>query len=145
MNDKFELLTIVRFAYGDTGTFGSMYMPDGTRLYTVERPWLDNRPSVSCIPEGNYWATRRRFFRGGYDAVEILDVPSRRYILFHIANYPKDVEGCIGVGTGIAANMVTNSKVGFAHFMRFVPEANAKFKLTITHFEPPVASRVMNW
>lgn len=40
--------------YYDTHTEGVLTLPDGQEIYTLERPWLDNEPSVSCIPEGQY-------------------------------------------------------------------------------------------
>lgn len=85
------------------GTFGTMVMPNGVRLYTVERPWLGNLPSVSCIPAGVYECEPRNFFRGGYKAVEITEVPGRKHILFHIANFPRELEGCIGVCSRLGA------------------------------------------
>lgn len=70
----------------------------GTILYTVERPWLDNLRIVSCIPRGRYVCHSRWFFRGGYEAIEVDEVPGRTHILFHKANSPLEVSGCIGVG-----------------------------------------------
>ncbi len=87
-------LTLTRFCHADFGTFGEMVVA-GKRLYTVERPWLDNRPMVSCIPPGRYQCRPRRFFRGGYDAIEVCEVPDRTHILFHRANRPHELAGCI--------------------------------------------------
>jgi hypothetical protein len=126
-------LSIGRFAHTPLGTFGSMKMPDGAVLYTVERPWLDNKPSVSCIPDGKYNCQPRRFFRGGYDAVEITGVKGRSHILFHIANTMNDVEGCVGVGSKLGAIgqqwAVLASKQAFEHFMSFY--GGRKFTLLI--------------
>jgi hypothetical protein len=60
---------------------------------------LDNLRIVSCIPRGVYRCQSRWFFRGGYEAIEITEVPNRTHILFHKANSPQDVSGCIGVGS----------------------------------------------
>ena len=92
MND----LTITRFARAPFGVFGSMDV-DGATLYTVEKPWLNNQPSISCIPTGIYRCKPRWYYRGGYDAIEITDVPDRTHILFHKGNRPSDFAGCIGV------------------------------------------------
>lgn len=87
-------LTIIRFSYGVNGTFGQMVV-DGQWLFTVERQWLNNQPYVSSIPEGLYRCRPRPYNAGGYDAIEICEVPDRTNILFHKANLPSDLAGCI--------------------------------------------------
>lgn len=126
-----------RFAYSPLGTFGRLSTPDGITLYTVERPWLNNAPEISCIPEGHYICAPRMFYRGGYQAVEVVNVPNRSHILFHIANTPADVLGCIGVGArlGCINNLwaVLDSKVGFNLFMTHY---GGGFNLNITQYAP---------
>lgn len=123
-------LTLIRFCSAPFGTFGYLDIA-GVRLYTVERPWLDNERNVSCIPPGHYRCAPRRFFRGGYDAIEVLDVPDRTHILFHKANLPRHVEGCIGVGAQLGCLggewAVLRSAEGFGELMlrtRDVPTFN---------------------
>lgn len=129
-------LTLERIAYSPFGTFGQMTMPTGIRLYTVERPWLENRPSVSCIPPGRYSCVPRHFFRGGYEAVEITGVQGRSHILFHVANFPVEVEGCIGVCSrlGVLSGQWAGlaSKPAFELFMTFY--GGKSFELEITEF-----------
>ena len=64
-------IRITRFAHTPMGTFGSFWVL-GKQLYTCERPWLDNAPFVSCIPEGEYAIKPQIFHRGngglGYPA-----------------------------------------------------------------------------
>ena len=67
-------------------------------LDTVERPWVNNAPNRSCIPEGTYRLAKRMYYRGGYETIEIQDVPDRTYIMIHKGNSAADVEGCIAVG-----------------------------------------------
>ncbi len=93
-------LVIERFAYTDMGVFGRMFV-EGQQLFTVERPWLRNERSVSCIPEGQYRCIPRFYNRGGYDAIEITDVPDRTHILFHRGNRMHDVAGCIAVTSNL--------------------------------------------
>lgn len=81
-------------SYTDLGTWGRMTVADVT-LYTVERPWLNNQPNVSCIPQGVYTCRPRRYYKGRYPAIEITGVPHRSHILFHKANWPHQVKGCI--------------------------------------------------
>ena len=40
-------------AYLPNGTFGVL-RAGGNKLVTVERPWEDNKPGISAIPEGVY-------------------------------------------------------------------------------------------
>ena len=116
---------LIRFCHCKYGTFGRM-MINGEFFYTVERPWLDNRISESCIPTGTYTCKPRFYHRGGYDAVEICEVPDRTHILFHRANLSYEVEGCIGVGLDLGAIRgqwaVLSSKRAFSHFMDHVKD-----------------------
>jgi len=80
------------------GVFGIMTVGN-TILHTMEEDWKDNKPSISCIPDGKYRLHRTVYHRGGYPAYEIMDVPGRSRILIHVANTEENVKGCIGVGT----------------------------------------------
>jgi hypothetical protein len=89
-------LRLERYAYTPAGTLGRLFVGD-TVLATVERPWLGNRPFESCIPQGHYRCERYSSVRFP-DTWQIVAVPERTFILFHVANYPADVEGCVGLG-----------------------------------------------
>lgn len=136
-------LVLVRFAYTDMGVFGRV-MVDGQVLYTVERPWLQNLPRVSCIPEGSYHCEPRFYNRGGYDAVEVTGVPARTHILFHRGNTMHDLAGCIAVtarlGTlkGIWAGL--DSGTAFGIFMSAF--GTAPFRLNIERYAPDGMQRV---
>lgn len=127
-----ESLTLSRFAYSPIGVFGSLLV-GGHQLYSVERPWLDNRPVISCIPEGIYTCVPKAFIHGGYPAVEVTGVPGRTAILFHIGNTINDLKGCIALGFGLGSIdglwAVTASKAAFDHFMSIY--GSSPFKLTI--------------
>lgn len=118
-------LTLTRFCVADFGTFGKMSV-DGATLWTVERPWLDNMPNVSCIPEGTYECGPRPFFRGGYDAIEIENVAGRTHILFHTANWPHEVQGCIapnswiGPGSNACPMRGFDSRTAFNRLMEWM-------------------------
>ena len=111
-------------------------MPDGTGLITIERPWAGNMANVSCIPTGEYKCAPRYYNKGGYDAVEICNVPDRSAILFHVGNYVSDSCGCVLVNsdysyldTGI---MGTSSQIAFDIFMDVY--RNTEFDLTVQNF-----------
>lgn len=109
-------------------------------LLTLELPWKENQPMISCIPEGEYVCkrTRGRTTSGGHVisiTYEVMDVPNRSGILFHIGNSLKDTNGCIL--TALKFNpkkdirwYLLQSNDGFQKFLNLangVPE----FKLTI--------------
>lgn len=122
MEQVFEIERQGRFMFG---TFGyAVLRENGEMLFecwTVERPWANNTPRVSCIPAGSYRMKPRRFFRHDYEAVGLVGVPGRDHILIHIANFPTDVIGCIGLGERIdrigGELGVTNSERTFNAFM----------------------------
>jgi len=123
-----------RMGYLEFGTFGRLHLPDGHIIYTVERPWLRNERGISCIPEGDYTCRPSRYHRGGYDAIEVMDVPDRSRILIHIGNWPADVQGCIAVGERIECIDgklgVTNSKATF-HRLLMPQLGHAEFTLAV--------------
>jgi hypothetical protein len=77
----------------DDRTNGIVTLPDGTEYPSLERPWLDNQPSVSCIPAGNYKFVRDT--HGRFQWFEVLDVYKRTHIEMHLGTKPSHSEGCI--------------------------------------------------
>ncbi len=118
-----NIIVLERFAYSNDGTFGYLELPNGEVLCTVERPWLNNQKSISCIPVGEYQCVPRRYNRGGYDAVEVVDVPNRSYILFHKGNFVRNSRGCILVNSSHGGNYTdwfgVDSKNAFDIFMKY--------------------------
>jgi len=101
---------LIRFRSSDHGTFG-MLTSSEYHSYTIELPWRDNAPNVSCIPTGEYdviWCWSNHFKRYLY----LLDgVPGRSGVRIHAGNLAGDItrglrthsQGCIlpGTRTGI--------------------------------------------
>jgi hypothetical protein len=88
---------LIRLEHTGACTRGALVI-DGTFIcMTLERPWLDNQPNVSCIPQGRYTCRRVNSPRFG-DTFEICFVPGRSHILFHAGNKPEDTEGCVLTG-----------------------------------------------
>ncbi len=109
---KFTGLHLYRHIYGEKSTLGILTYK-GISFYTIELPWLDNKKRISCIPEGTYDVVIRgadQSAKFDYEHLHILNVPDRSYILFHVANYPKDILGCIGTGLSTSKDMVGNSR-----------------------------------
>lgn len=127
-----------RFAYTPEGVFGRLVIPEFI-CYTVERPWLDNKPQVSCIPEGIYSLKLSRYERGGYPAYEVTNVPNRTMIKIHIGNTMDDVIGCIALGKTLGFTQrkwaVLNSGKAFQEFMAAMAETPESV-LEIGHYRP---------
>lgn len=84
----------------DTGkeTFGVLLIDGALECLTLERPYLDNRKNISCIPTGNYLCGRvdSPKFKNTF---EVRDVPERSHILFHTGNTYDESLGCIILGS----------------------------------------------
>lgn len=103
-------LHLNRVSTGPYGTPGVLTADHLGILHTLERPWRDNRPNVSCIPTGVYAVERHVSKRhgeclriiGGTVGAEPCDLTEglvvRWGILFHVGNTASEVEGCIAVG-----------------------------------------------
>ena len=105
-------LTIIRSQATAAGVYGELFV-DGARFCaTCERPWLDNRQGVSCIPAGDYELRPHNSPKHGaivaFHAPELGVyaepglVPSgasgRTDCLIHAANWPWQLEGCLAIG-----------------------------------------------
>ena len=100
-------LTITRYVSDVTqGCRGQLYVEDGLFLETIERPWIDNRPHVSCIPTGEYFIEPTESPKygdvwaivGGSVSRHKTDYSKRFACLFHPANYASQLQGCIALG-----------------------------------------------
>ena len=109
--------------------------PDVTRGYmtiegkrvceTLEEPWRDNKPKVSCIPTGLYRVVK--WDSAKYPNVwHVTDVPNRSAILIHNGNTVLHTEGCILVGNqrGVLGKLkaVLNSVVTLAGLRKLLPD-----------------------
>lgn len=125
-------------SYTKFGVLGYLEMPSGPLLRTLERPWVGNRPNISCIPPGVYICQRVQSPRFG-ETFEVTDVTGRTHILFHAGNFIKHSKGCVLVGLDTLIEkgelMVTNSREGFKDFMAAL-EGEQRFKLVVNSYEP---------
>lgn len=90
---------LLRHGYAPDHTLGALVALDqrGNLLHTcitLELPWRDNAPQISCIPEGLYQVAARKSDKFGYH-YHVLDVPAREWILFHPGTYTRQLRGCI--------------------------------------------------
>lgn len=76
--------------------------PDGkifNSFATLELPWKNNQPGVSCVPAGEYDLVLERSPKFRTSLWELKGVPDRAEAKFHAANFISELEGCIAVGT----------------------------------------------
>jgi len=89
---------------------------------TLERGWLDNKARVSCVPEGIYNLKLEHSPRFKKKLWELYGVPGRSECKFHAANYWRQLNGCIALGTkhididGDGDTDVTSSRATMAKF-----------------------------
>jgi hypothetical protein len=99
--------------------------------FTIELPWKDNLPNISCIPPDAYLATPRRSPKFG-NVFHVTNVEGRSHILIHSGNFAGDVEkglrthvqGCILLGRyrGVLDNqkVVLSSRPTVRRFMNYM-------------------------
>lgn len=125
-------LRLTRLARSEVATRGVLAVKDSKLLLaTLELPWKNNAPQISCIPPGYYQitATKNRTLPNKKVlpmTFEILGVPGRSGVLIHALNYPSETRGCIGVALSFAGSpdyeQIHNSSAGMKEI-----EALARF------------------
>jgi len=139
------MLHLERFAFTPMGVFGRLIF-NGFECYTCENPWKDNKPRISCIPQGTYTANLYSSPTPGRGIVwQLNDVPGRSNIQIHRGNTEDDVLGCIVVGKGLGFVQskhgkeqkwaVTKSRIAFQELME-ATEMFDEISITIDHYEP---------
>jgi hypothetical protein len=132
-----HLLTIKRQPSDAKQTLGEAEITfNGSTVFrckTLELPWKDNAPQISCIPTGTYKVMKRFSPKYG-NHFHVLGVPGRSYILIHQGNFYSEIRGCVLVGAahadinGDGIRDVTNSKVTMLALNKVLPES---FQLVI--------------
>lgn len=92
--------TLTRISSGAEGTFGNLITDNGMSLVTLELPWQNDAPNISCIPPGNYLVKWTSHPLHGW-VYQVENVLGRSAILIHSANIPEQLLGCIAVGTSV--------------------------------------------
>jgi len=98
---------IQRLAFNDKQTIGELRVLDGSMSLfscrTIELPPKQNRNGISRIPAGTYPLIKMRddmveWSRFDYEHLWIKNVPNRKGIKIHVANYYSQLAGCVAVG-----------------------------------------------
>jgi len=124
------------------GTFGKLQC--GVHSFaTVEQPWRDNKPFESCVPNGTYNLVSfsspkfgEVFAMVGATVSKYVSEKARYACLFHQANWPSDVKGCVGIGKNVVhikgLLAVNNSQFSLQELFRYMAEAD-DYTLTIQY------------
>lgn len=99
-------LVLERQEFTNESIIGSFYIDGEFVCYSLERPWIDNVPNISCVPEGVYELVYHKYknrtdtfaLKGGTVSHYPNDEFARNLILIHPANYPHELQGCIATG-----------------------------------------------
>ncbi|WP_370242908.1 DUF5675 family protein [Marisediminitalea sp.] len=122
------MLDLVRTYYGDR-TEGRIYLPDGSLIYTLELPDLQNQVNVSCIPEGVYILDRDHTGRHRY--YRFREVPGRTDIEIHPASRTSQLLGCIAPCMKILDKVAIRSEAACDKLIELFGENS--WSLRITH------------
>lgn len=143
-------LILIRDYHGDDCTQGKLYLQtpgEDYECFTMERPWIPlpgykgGLSGKSCVPQGVYklevhsseahpktWA----LVNPALDVVHYEDKERsgvRCLVLIHVANYARELRGCIAPGRqrttdASLTKMVSQSKLAMADIQRLVPWTN---------------------
>lgn len=102
---------------------------------SLELPWRDNEPNVSCVPEGEYeikYEYSNKFKRFLW---ELKGVPDRSEVKIHPANNVNELEGCIALGIKLSLrSALVSSRPSVEQFQRIMENTKSS-KITITKWK----------
>lgn len=134
-------VNIERFKTNKNATHGILKVLEGGKTVfeckTIERGWLNNQRSISCIPQGVYNVRQTHSPRFKTNLYLVENVPNRASIRFHPANFSRQLNGCIALGLDFSdidkdgVIDLTSSKNTHARFDSVME--NKPFKLTIVN------------
>lgn len=104
------LIEIERAPVTGVGVFGDLYFTDESNIdllicHTIEREWKGNAPSISCIPDGEYWIEPHNspthgdcyiVYNERNNVTKYKNDEGKRWgILIHKENWCHKLKGCI--------------------------------------------------
>jgi hypothetical protein len=132
-------LVIERKRVESEGIF-SQWSVDGEPFCVgVSRPWVDNKPFLSCIPAGDYslvpWDSPKYGAVVAFvnpdlhiylDAHDVKDERARDKCLIHAANFPHELQGCEAPGVAVVRFAVHGW--GVTHSRRTLERLRSRWK-----------------
>ena len=106
-------LTLRRLDFTPTRTIGALYVDGQWECHTLEDVTREpgvKVPGQTAIPPGRYEVLITRSRRFDEDLPLLVNVPLFEGIRIHAGNTASDTEGCILVGQGRQADMITMSR-----------------------------------
>jgi hypothetical protein len=73
---------------------------NGYQVYGMELPWKDNKVGESCILAGDYECAKVESAKFGL-VYKLKDANGRTDVLFHPANWIRQLLGCIALGRAV--------------------------------------------
>lgn len=127
-------LILTRYFSNEEITLGFLRVEYSQEIlcYTLELPWRNNKPSISCVPEGIYDVTfLEKSYSGKFKNCYWITNPpeGRSGILMHCGNTTADTSGCILVGKLAGNNKITRSGVAMRELHKLTDKSN--FELVI--------------
>jgi hypothetical protein len=110
------IITLPRTNFTEAGTEGVFCAP-GFACFSLELPWRNNLPNISCIPVGEYQCgivNSPRFGR----VFQVFDVPDRTHVLLHRGNFAGDTAQ--GLRSDVAGCVLLGRRLGFLHGQRAI-------------------------
>ena len=80
-------------------TVGRLFDLNGKAYSTIELPYKDNKPNISCIKDGIYPFVKEHSPHANKERIELKLVEGRSEIQIHSATKTEHVKGCIGIGS----------------------------------------------
>lgn len=139
---------VLRRTRGDRASTGVLSVLSSS-FFTIEPPWLDDQPDVSCVPDGAYDLIPYQSPTHGdtwYLSNPGLGVggsgEQRSYCELHSANWARQLKGCIALGlegqpmmdpdTGQVEPAVENSRDAIAELLALLGPLTPGHTLTIS-------------
>jgi len=109
---EFKIVINRKYSFA-SGMVGELYANGKFVCYTLELAWFWNMKNKSCVPKGKYSAFIRHDHKDKW-RIELIGVPgNREHVQIHMGNYPRDILGCVLVGTKYGPDSVWHSSEAY--------------------------------
>jgi uncharacterized protein DUF5675 len=113
-------ISVSRISKNDAATIGT-FVYDGKSFVSLELPETFegqfNVPNKTCILPGTYPVVRLWSNHWNQMMPHVLNTPGRSEVEIHVANFPHDILGCMGIGrTKVSEIEIGQSRDAFEEF-----------------------------